>query len=87
MLSLARATGDRWTLRGRRGKLDAYGVPDIYNPVSQGRSRYRSFELGWEGRLAGHDLGVQLGHETQSPDSAGDADGVFGFIRWRKALN
>jgi hypothetical protein len=87
MLSLTRANGDRWTLRGRRGRLDAYGAPDVHNPVSQGRSRYHSAELGWQGFLGGHDIGAQLGYESQSPDSAGNADGVFGFIRWRKALN
>jgi hypothetical protein len=87
MLSLTRANGDRWTLRGRRGRLDAYGAPDVYNPVSQGRSRYYSVEFGWEGKVAGHEFGVQLGHEGQSPDSAGNADGVFGFVRWSKALN
>jgi hypothetical protein len=87
MLSLTRANGDRWTLRGRRGRLDAYGAPDLYNQVSQGRSRYHLAELGWEGMLGSHDIGAQLGYESQSPNSAGDADGVFGFIRWRKSLN
>jgi hypothetical protein len=86
MLSLTQANGDRWTLRGRQGRLDAYGAPDPYNPVSQGRSRYHSIELGWEGHIGEHDIAAQLGSQSQSPNSAGDADGVFGFIRWRKAL-
>jgi hypothetical protein len=86
MLSLTRANGDRWTLRGRQGRLDAYGAPDIHNPVSQGRSRYHSAELGWEGRIASYDLGVQLGHESQSSASAGKSSGLYGFLLIRTEL-
>ena len=35
---------------------------------------------------AGNGLGVQLGYEKQSPSSAGDAKGLFGFIQWRRSL-
>ncbi|MEO6079229.1 MAG: capsule assembly Wzi family protein [Steroidobacteraceae bacterium] len=85
-LTLTQADGDRLALRIRHGRLYAYGVPDPYNPVSQGRSDYESAELGWEGRVRGQSLGMQLGYERQRPASAGDAKGVFGFIQWRKPL-
>lgn len=85
-MALTRSNGDRWTLRGRHGRLDAYGAPDPYNPVSQGRSDYDSIEAAWEGTVRGQHFAAQLGYEKQSPRSAGDAEGVFGFIQWRKPL-
>lgn len=86
MLSLTNPEGDRWTARARRGRLDAYGAPDAYNPVSQGPGRYHSIELGWQGDVAGYQLGAQFGYEQQSPQASGNADGVFGFIQVRKPL-
>jgi hypothetical protein len=32
-------------------------------------------------------VGAQLGYETQSPNSAGDADGIFGFLHWGKRFD
>lgn len=86
MISLTRANGDRWSLSGRRGRLDAYGTPDPFNPVSQGLSTYKSVQLAWDGQLKTQRLGAQLGYERQSPRSAGNAGGVFGFIQWRMSL-
>lgn len=85
-LSLTRTSGEKWRLLWRHGRLDAFGVPDPYNFVSQGRSDYKSGELSWEGRMLGHHVGAQLGYERQTPATAGNARGVFGFIRWRKSL-
>jgi hypothetical protein len=85
-LTLTRANGDRWALRSRHGRLDAYGSPDPYNPVSQGRSRFSSIEASWEGAWKGQHIGAQLGYEKQSPRSSGNARGAFGFIQWRKPL-
>lgn len=86
MLSLTTDAGQLWTARLREGRLDRLGVPDPYNSVSFGPSDYRSVEFGWEGDFRGHELQAQLGHERQTPSSAGDAKGVFGFISWRRAL-
>jgi hypothetical protein len=85
-LALTRPNGDRWAARVRRGRLDAHGVPDPYNPVSQGRSDFDSVELSWEGTLRRQHLATQIGYERQSPRTAGEARGVFGFIQWRKPL-
>jgi hypothetical protein len=86
LVSLTRPRGDRWSVLVRQGRLDAYGAPDQYNPVSQGRSEFDSMQLSWEGTWMGQNLGLQLGHEHQTPATAGDARGVFGFIQWRKPL-
>ncbi len=86
VVALTRKDGDRWAIRARHGRLNAYGVLDPYNTVTYGRSEYDSMEVSWEGMLLGQRLGVQLGHESQSPRSAGNANGVFGFIQWRKPL-
>jgi hypothetical protein len=85
-VSLTRPLGGRWSVLMRHGRLDAYGAPDPYNPVSQGRSDFDSLQLSWDGRFKGQSLGVQLGYERQNPASAEDGKGVFGFIQWRKPL-
>lgn len=85
-LAVTRSDGSRWALRARHGRLDAYGAPDPYNRVSQGRSKFDSIEASWEGTMIGQSLSAQLGYEKQSPRAAGDAKGLFGFIQWRKPL-
>jgi hypothetical protein len=85
-VSLTQPQGDRWAVMVRQGRLDAHGTPDPYNPVSQGRTDFDSVQFSWEGGLRGQGLGMQLGYERQKPSSAGDAEGVFGFVHWRKAL-
>ncbi|MET0281439.1 MAG: capsule assembly Wzi family protein [Steroidobacteraceae bacterium] len=86
-LSLTTDRGDRWAASARYGLLDRKGAPDAYNPLTQGRSRYRSLQVSWNGVLGGQDLGLQLGHESQSPAAAGGTDGVFGFVHWRRVLD
>jgi hypothetical protein len=86
-LSLTTDRGDRWAASARYGLLDRKGAPDAFNPLTQGRSRYRSLQLAWNGSLGGQDLGLQLGHESQSPATAGRADGMFGFVQWRRLLD
>jgi hypothetical protein len=85
-LALTRPNGDRWSLRGRKGRLDAYGGSDVYNTLTQGRSDYKSIEAAWEGSIKGQVIAAQFGYEHQSPRSAGTARGAFGFIQWRKPL-
>lgn len=86
LLSLTTSSGSRWSGLVRHGRLSAYGRPEPSVPVSQGKSDYDSYRLGWEGSFRGQDVGVQLGYERQSPRSAGNANGMFGFVQWRKAL-
>jgi len=85
-LALTRGSGDRWAVLARRGRLDAYGAPDPYNRVTQGRSNFDSVELSWDGKVEQQQLAVQFGYERQSPRSAGNARGLFGFVQWRKPL-
>jgi hypothetical protein len=85
-VSLTGHQGDKWGLLVRHGRLDAHGAADPYNPISQGRSDFDSLQVSWEGEVQGQSLGVQLGYEHQKPATAGDARGVFGFIRWRRLL-
>jgi hypothetical protein len=86
MVSFTQPDGDRWSALVRRGRLDHVGTPDVYNNVTFGPSDYDAVQLSWEGELFGQTIGAQIGHEKQSPSSAGDAKGAFGFIQWRKAL-
>jgi len=85
-IALTRPDGDRWATRVRRGRLDPHGAPDIYNPVSLGRSSFHSVEVSWEGEIRGQHFAAQTGYEHQSPRGAGNARGAFGFIQWRKPL-
>jgi hypothetical protein len=86
MLSLTTADGDRWGAMVRRGRLDRCCTPAANNLISNGPSRYKSGEVTWEGRVRGYDVGVQVGYEDQAPATAGDARGVFGFMRVGKRL-
>jgi len=86
-LSLTSRDGTRWSAQWLGGRLDRRGAPDVYDPVTFGPSHYRSVQLGWNGRVFGQDVGVQLGHERQTPASAGNANGLFGFLRWSKRLD
>jgi len=87
MLSLTTGEGHRWAAKVRKGRLDRCCVQGANSRISSGPSSYKSAELSWEGRVRNQGLEVQLGYEEQSPDSAGDADGVFGFIQWRKRFD
>jgi hypothetical protein len=86
-LSLTSGEGSRWAALVRRGRLDICCTPYMNSRVSSGPSDYISGELSWEGRIRGHELGLQLGYEEQSPSSAGDANGIFGFLQWRKSFD
>jgi hypothetical protein len=85
-LSLTSLEGNQWTAQYRHGRLDRCCSVDSYNVITAGASRYKSMELRWEGKVLGQQVGAQLGYEKQSPSSAGDAKGAFGFIQWRKSL-
>jgi hypothetical protein len=85
-VSLTTGEGDRWGALVRRGRLDYCCVPFFNSRITNGRSTYHSAQLSWEGAVRGQDVGIQLGYEEQTPESAGDATGVFGFIQWRKSL-
>jgi hypothetical protein len=85
-MSLTTLEGDQWMAQYRHGRLDRCCGIDPYDAISAGPSRYNSFELRWEGIVAGQRIGAQFGYEKQAPSSAGDAKGAFGFIQWRKSL-
>lgn len=85
-LSLTNRDGARWGAQWIEAMLDRKGGPDIYNPITFGPSHYHSLQLSWDGQLRGQQIGVQIGHETQTPSSAGTGNGLFGFVQWRKEL-
>jgi len=85
-VAFTRPDGGRWVTQVRRGRLDAYGVSDPYNRLTEGRSDYDSFEVSWEGTVKGQHLAAQMGYEHQSQRSAGSARGAYGFIQWRRPL-
>jgi hypothetical protein len=87
MVSLTTGEGSRWSAMYRDGHLDRCCTPGANSTISNGPSDYSSGYVAWEGLVRGHDVGFQLGYEKQSPDSAGDADGVFGFVQWRKRFD
>lgn len=86
-LSLTTGEGSRWAVLYRQGALDRGGSVDPYNLLTAGRSTYSAVQLAWDGDVgAGNKLGMQLGYERHSRSSAGNADGLFGFIQWRREL-
>jgi hypothetical protein len=85
-ISLTQPRGDRWSLLVRRGRLDSHVIPDVYNGVTFGPSDYDAVQLSWEGGFRGQGIAAQIGYEEQTPSTAGEAKGAFGFLQWRKAL-
>jgi hypothetical protein len=86
MLSLTTNEGNRWAVLARRGRLDRCCVPGANSLITNGPSDYKSAQVSWDGTFRGYGLGLQLGYEQQTPGTAGDADGMFGFLQLRKAL-
>jgi hypothetical protein len=86
MLSLTTGEGSRWAALQRKGRLDRCCTPQANNLITNGPSTYKSGEVSWEGAVHNFDVGLQLGYEKQTPQSAGDAKGVFGFVQVRKRL-
>jgi len=86
-VSLTTGEGNRWDMLVRRGRLDRCCAPRFNTSITNGPSDYFSGQLGWVGRFHDQELGVQLGYEEQDPSSAGNANGVFGFLQWRSYLN
>lgn len=84
-LVVVRPNGDRLAGHLQNGALDRYGGVDPYNPLTKGKSDFRSAEFSWEGRRMGQTFGVQLGYEQIKNAGAGRS-GVLGFIQWRKTL-
>lgn len=87
MLSVTTGEGDRWAVLVRRGRLDRCCVPSANNLITNGPSRYKSAEISWEGDVRHFRVGAQVGYENQTPDTAGDARGVFGFLRVGRAID
>lgn len=84
--SLTTGEGHRWAVLERHGRLDRGGTVDTHNLLTAGPSDYRSWQLSWDARLRRHDVGILVGREKQTPASAGNARGAFGFIQWRMQL-
>lgn len=82
-LSVTAGDGTTWGVRARRARLDRCCGPGRNSTISFGPSDYKSVELSWKGEVMGQSIGFQAGYENQKPESAGDADGLFGFIEWR----
>jgi hypothetical protein len=85
-LSLTTGEGSRWAALVRTGRLDRCCEPGANSVITSGPSRYKSGEVSWEGAVRSLDVRVQLGYEEQAPKSAGDANGMFGFLQVRKKL-
>ena len=76
---------DRQAAEVDRVKRSESGM--IRNPITLGPGSYKSFQLSWEGRMSGQDIGMQLGYEKQAPDGAGSANGMFGFLQWSRSFD
>jgi hypothetical protein len=75
--------GSLWSATARTSRLNRDDFGDPVNLVAQVPTSYDALEFGWRGRLAGGDVGVELGVQSLEP-AMGERDiEGFGFIRWR----
>ena len=81
--SYAAADGTLWTAAARRSTLNRDDAGDTRNTVASVPTDYGALELGWQGRLFGESLSVEIGVETLKPREAERDYEPYGFIGWR----
>ncbi|HEX6636401.1 MAG TPA: capsule assembly Wzi family protein [Steroidobacteraceae bacterium] len=80
--SLTRDDGSLWTATLRSARLNFDGV-DARNTVSPGPADYAAAEFGWQGRLFGESVKIELGVESNEPEGGDRNVDPFGFLSWR----
>jgi hypothetical protein len=71
-----------WSLQARASRLNHDGV-DLRNPVSPVPADYAAIEGGWQGRVFGQSLAMELGVESYRPEGAERDVEPYGFVGWR----
>jgi hypothetical protein len=77
------ADGSLWTATARRSRLNRDDFGDARNTVASVPTDYGALEFGWNGRLLGEQVSVDLGVEAVEPVSGDREVEPFGFIGWR----
>jgi hypothetical protein len=81
--NLTAANGGLWTATARRSRLNRDDFGDIRNTVASVPTGYDALELGWNGRIYGEQISVDLGVESIEPAREERDVGAYGFVRWR----
>jgi len=79
----AAARGSLWTATARMSRLNRDDFGDVHNTVAAVPTDYGALELGWQGRLFGEKISIDLGVETTEPANGARETEPFGFISWR----
>jgi hypothetical protein len=77
------AGGTLWSATARRSRLNRDDFGDVRNTVAAVPTDYAAVELGWQGRLFGERVSVDLGVEAIEPETGGREVEPFGFVSWR----
>jgi capsule assembly protein Wzi len=77
------AGGELWSATLRSSRLNRDDDNDVRNTVATFPTDYNALEVGWQGKLLGEPIAVDLGLESTQPVRGGDREvEPFGFIRW-----
>jgi hypothetical protein len=83
-----RATnGQLWSATARTSRLNHDDFGDFRNTVASAPTNYDALELGWSGRVHGHDIEVDFGVESIDPKAGANEVRPFGFVRWKRAFS
>jgi hypothetical protein len=81
------AGGDLWSVTARTSRLNRDDYGDVRNTVASVPTDYDAVEFGWQGRLLGERIDIDLGIESIKPEDAGGDVQPYGFIRWTHSFS
>jgi len=80
------ADSSLWKATARTARFNRDDFDDVRNTVASLPTDYQALELGWQGRLFGEQVSIELGVEAIEP-TGGERDvEPFGFLGWRHAF-
>jgi hypothetical protein len=77
------ADGTLWSAVARRSRFNRDSFGDLLNSVATVPTDYAALELGWNGRLLGQELSVEIGVEVLEPEGGSRDTQPYGFVSWR----
>lgn len=75
--------GSLWSAVARRSRFNRDAAGDVNNSVATVPTDYAALGLGWNGKLFGERISLEVGVESTEPEGANRDTQPFGFVTWR----